>query len=680
MTDGDFVPYVSPDKVLPELTFKVIIIGAVITIVMAAANAYLGLYAGMTVSATIPALVIAVAIMRPLRGSILETNLTKAMAVTGEALAAGVIFTFPALIVLYQFTNGEAGWANLMDHIPEMIVGAFIGGVLGILLTIPLRKVMIIDLNLPYPEGVASAEVLITTEKGGKGMNYIVGALGLGAVFKLASTGFGLNIWKEKLEGTVGGGLRLYGGLNLSPALLGVGYILGLNIAKLVFLGGVLGWIILIPLVGAINGFPSPGVEGIYEIWASDIMYIGIGAITTGGIYTLIKLRKPIFEGIRKSMGRAGKDDGGTERKVIRTEYDIPLKLWYFGVIAIALFAMYWWITGSGIVTAVSVPVLLIFAFFFTAVAGYLAGIIGSSNNPISGVTVTTLLFTAILLVVIGAEKNMGMTATIIVGAVVCCSAAIAGDSMQELKTGQLIGATPYNIQIARFIGVLIAALLIPIIVAIIIQAYGIMNGPIVSDNPLAAPQATVMASITQGIFLGKMNWGMFGVGVVIGIILILLKLPVMAVAIGIYLPFTLTAPIMLGGLMKEWSDKFITRKIELYGDGSSSNEFASNEEKRTSITKQLEEAGNKGILLASGLIAGEAIMGVIIAGFVISNIDLTIMGIPVEWPGLLVFLYIGFILVYLLLRNIVRDMSFSQIRNVGRSIRKDILDSFLKF
>ncbi|MCK5560931.1 MAG: oligopeptide transporter, OPT family, partial [Thermoplasmata archaeon] len=376
--------------------------------------------------------VIAVAIMRPLKGSILETNLTKAMAVTGEALAAGVIFTFPALLVLYQFTDGQAGWENLMDHIPEMIIGAFIGGILGILLTIPLRKVMIIDLNLPYPEGVASAEVLITTEKGGKGMNYIAGALGLGAMFKLASTSFGLNIWHEKLEGTVGEGIRPYAGINLSPALLGVGYILGIHIAKLVFIGGVIGWIILNPIVGAVKGYPEPGVEGVYGIWQSDIMYIGIGAITTGGIYTLIKLRKPIVEGIKKSIGGI-KGAGGTGGKIIRTEYDLPWKLWYFIAIAIAMFAMYWWITNSPVVTAISVPVLLIAAFFFTAVAGYLAGIIGSSNNPISGVTVTTLLFTAILLAAIGAEKNMGMTATIIVGAVVCCSAAIAGDSMQEL-------------------------------------------------------------------------------------------------------------------------------------------------------------------------------------------------------------------------------------------------------
>ncbi len=679
MTEDEFVPYVPPDKVLPELTFKVIIIGAIITIVMAAANAYLGLYAGMTVSATIPALVIAVAIMRPLNGSILETNLTKAMAVTGEALAAGVIFTFPALLVLHEFTNGAAGWDNLMDHIPEMMAGSFIGGVLGIILTIPLRKVMIIDLNLPYPEGVASAEVLIATEKGGKGMNYIAGALGLGAMFKFASTSFGLNIWHEKLEAAPESSSWPYGGINLSPALLGVGYILGMQIAKLVFIGGVIGWLILNPIVGFAKGYPAGGVDGVYAIWESDIMYIGIGAITTGGIYTLIKLRKPIVEGIKKSMGSAKSGETG-RAGVIRTEYDLPWKLWYFVAIGIAMFAMYWWITNSVVVTVVAVPVLLVAAFFFTAVAGYLAGILGSSNNPISGVTVTTLLFTAMLMAAIGAEKNMGMTATIIVGAVVCCSAAIAGDSMQELKTGQLVGATPYNIQIVRFIGVIIAALLIPLVVAIIIQAYGIMNGPGDYENPLAAPQATVMAAITQGIFLGKMNWGMFAFGVLIALVLIWLKLPVMAIAIGIYLPFTLTAPIMIGGIMKEWSDRFIKRKIQLYGDTPPPDESVETDDEETTIQNRLDEVGNKGILMASGLIAGEAIMGVIIAAFVIANVDLTIMGVPVKWPGLIVFLYIGFLITYILLRTVIRDLTFDQIRNVGRSIRKDVIDSFLKF
>jgi uncharacterized oligopeptide transporter (OPT) family protein len=324
---------------------------------------------------------------------------------------------------------------------------------------------------------------------------------------------------------------------------------------------------------------------------------------------------------------------------------------------------------------------LLLAAFFFTAVAGYLAGILGSSNNPISGVTVTTLLFTAMLMAAIGAEQNMGMTATIIVGAVVCCSAAIAGDSMQELKTGQMVGATPYNIQIARFIGVLIAALLIPIVVAVIIEAYGILNGPPGYDNPLAAPQATVMAAITQGIFLGKMNWGMFGFGVIIAIVLIWLKLPVMAIAIGIYLPFTLTAPIMLGGIMKEWSDRFIKRKIQLYGDTPPPDEpVETTDDEETTIKKRLDEVGNKGILMASGLIAGEAIMGVIIAAFVIANVDLTIMGVPIEWPGLIIFLYIGFLVTYILLRTVIRDLNFDQIRNVSRSIRKDVINAFLKF
>jgi len=700
MAEKEFVPYIPAEKILPEFTAKMIVVGVILTIVMAAANAYLGLFAGMTVSATIPAVVMALAFLRPLKGSILEINLSKAMAVTGEALAAGVIFTFPALLVLYSITDGEAGWSNLMDHIPVMVIGALIGGVLGIIFTIPLRKVLIIDLALPYPEGVASAEVLKAMERGGKGMNLIASSLVIGLLFKFASSVYGLRLWGETLEGTVGkGSVRGYGGLGLSPALLGVGYILGPNIAVLVFSGGVLGWLILVPLFGAIYGWPADGVEGIYLIWRNYTMYVGIGAIVTGGIYTLFKLREPIMKGVKDVVAGSRKGADGAVVKPIRTEWDFPLKLWYFVIIAAAMFGLYWFVTDSGIVAGVSTAVLLVACFFFTAVAGYLAGVIGSSNNPISGVTVATLLFTALILLFLAklnlTTESIGMTATIVVGAVVCVSAAIAGDSMQELKTGQLIGATPYYIQISRFIGVLVAAISVPFVVGALAQVYGIAEKTTAHPNPLPAPQAMVMANIASGIFKGAINVEMFILGVIIGIILIILKKPVMAIAIGIYLPFTLVLPIMLGGIIKWMTDGFISRKIMRYGpsetdlnmirDGSEEAkrfdkikatdtqfEIESEKEYKASLLKADEKQGlinsvkekinSNGILFASGLVAGEAIMGVIIAVFVIIGWNISLTEIPADWPGLLVFTYIGFLICYVLLRENISHLRFSEI------------------
>ncbi len=663
----EFVPYIPPEKIVPELTIKMIVSGIILTIVMAAANAYLGLYAGMTVSATIPSVVIALVMLRPFKGTVLEINLAKAMAVTGEALAAGVIFTFPALVVLHSsnFTNGAAGWTSLMEpnNLIAMIIGSGIGGLLGILFTIPLRRVMIIDLNLPYPEGVASAEVLKATDKGGKGMGMIFIGLGVGVSFKLASSSYGLRLWKERIEGVVGNAwAKLYGGLSLSPALLGVGYILGPAISWMVVMGGIIGWIILIPVIGAIGGWPvhgfyiddpagpglGPGLGGVYQLWFTNTMYVGVGAIVTGGIYTLIKLRSAI--------GKAMSGLGGFAKKVIpaggvlRTERDFPMNFIYFIIIGVGMAVLYYWVTSNAWVAGVSAIVLMFFCFFFTAVAGYLAGVIGSSNNPISGVTVATLLFTAILL--LGMSRlgllniYTGMTATIIVGAVVCCSAAIAGDSMQELKTGQLLGATPYNIQIARFIGVLVAAIVIPPIVAMLAQAYGIALPDATHPTPLPAPQAVVMATISKGVFTGGINWLMFGIGVILAFVLIYFKFSPMAVAIGIYLPFTLTLPIMIGGLIKGATDKFIVKKVCV--DEAHSTE----EVRKARLGAVASETENKGILFASGLIAGEAITGVVIAIFVFFNIKLAIFGIPAEWPGLLVFIYIGMMLAYFLTRD----------------------------
>jgi putative OPT family oligopeptide transporter len=676
--EKDYEPYIPADTYMAEMTVRVVIIGLILAVVMGAANAYLGLYVGMTVSATIPAMVMSIAILKFMKGTILEINISKAIAVAGEALAAGIIFTIPALLILYrpEFTDGSAGWENLADNMGIIIIVALLGGFLGILFTIPMRKVMIDDLNLPYPEGVASAEVLKTIvpkdeseQAGSGGMFFIFSALVIAGVFKIASSEFGLNLWKERIEGVAGTGqARFFGGLNLSPALLGVGIILGRKIASLVFMGGLIGWIILIPVIGAIVGWPTTGnyvedmgpyLGGIYQIWFEYTMYVGIGAIVTGGIYTLIKMRKAITAGIKEGFG-SGKEEEVEDEKPNRLEYDLKLKYWYFGVIAVIMGLLYYYVTGDVLIAAVATGMMIIFTFFFTAIAAYLAGVVGSSNNPISGVTVATLLFTAILLLSLGADKNMGMTATIIVGAVVCCSAAIAGDSMQELKTGQLLGATPYNIQIARFLGVAAAAITVPYVVMVLHRVYTI------GSPNLPAPQSYVMASIAQGIFLGEMNWAMFVLGIVVALILIYLDLPVMAVAIGIYLPFTLTLPIMIGGLLKQGTDDFAEKKVKLI---DKPKEDLDDEECESRITDLKEKINNQGILFASGLIAGEAIIGVIIAAIVIVGIDMAIMGEAAVWPGLLVFGYLMLLLVYILLRNILRNMNLDQVKFILRSM-----------
>jgi putative OPT family oligopeptide transporter len=672
----EFEPYISADTYMAELTIRVVIIGIILSIVMGAANAYLGLYVGMTVSATIPAMVMSIAILKPFKGTILEINISKAIAVAGEALAAGIIFTFPALLILYQFTDGSAGWANLADNVLTIVFISLLGGFLGILFTIPMRKVMIDELNLPYPEGVASAEVLKTivpkddsapTTSGG--MFYIFSALIVAGMFKLASSEFGLNLWKEKIEGVAGTGSgRMFGGLNLSPALLGVGIILGHRIASLVFLGGLIGWIILIPMIGLGAGWPTMGIYvedmgpylgGVYQIWFEYTMYVGIGAIVTGGIYTLIRMRKAITMGIKESFGAEKKSEEDKDVQPLRTEYDFKPSYIYFGVIAVIMGILFWLVTGSVMVALVAMIMMLIFTFLFTVIAAYLAGVVGSSNNPISGVTVATMLFTGIVLL-ITPDRNIGMTATIIVGSVICCSAAIAGDSMQELKTGQLLGATPYNIQIARFLGVGSAAVTVPFVVVVLHQVYTI------GSPNLPAPQSYVMASIARGIFLGEMNWAMFVLGVVVALILIYMDLPVMAVAIGIYLPFTLTLPIMIGGLLKYGTDEFIKNKVELI-DKPEEGLSADQCDKR--ISEVNEKVTNRGILFASGLIAGEAIIGVIIAAIVIGGINLTLVGESAWWPGILVFGYLMLLMLYVLLRNLLTKMNLSQLIMVTKSV-----------
>jgi putative OPT family oligopeptide transporter len=370
-------------------------------------------------------------------------------------------------------------------------------------------------------------------------------------------------------------------------------------------------------------------------------------------------MRNAIVKAVKNSIGSM-KTAGAT---VIRTERDFPWNIWYFVIIIGCMAAFYWYVSHSGAVTVVATGFMLLFAFVFTAVAGYIAGVVGSSNNPISGVTVATLLFTAIVLLGAGVEMNAGMTATILVAAIVCCSAAIAGDCMQELKTGQLLGSTPSALQKAEFIGVFLSSIVLAPIVMYLHQAY------VIGSTSLPAPQATVMATVVFGVFKGQMNWLMFGIGAAIAFIFLALEylkiaqISIMAVAIGVYLPFTLSVPIFIGGLLKLLVDTFVTKKVRMFEKSLPPDKL------KQTITTEVEKAGNGGILIASGLVAGEALMGVIVAVMVISGVNATLIPGPIAWPGILIFLYIGILIIYMSLRDMIGPIP-------GATVRKLIIDT----
>jgi putative OPT family oligopeptide transporter len=502
-------------------------------------------------------------------------------------------------------------------------------------------------------------------EKGGRGIWYIAIAAGIGGMMKLAA-GSGLSLWKEKVEGVLNfGRVRFFGGVNISPALLGVGYIIGFKISFIVFSGGILGWVIAIPLVGLIYGWPSGNpIDAVYTIWFDYTKWIGIGAVLTGGIYTLFKMRGPLGQSIKQTIG--GKKSHANMPAPIRTERDFHVSFVYLVILSIIVFGLYVLITGEIFPSILLAAVMFIATFLFTAVAGYLAGIVGSSNNPISSVTITTLVITAFLL--LGMSKigfsNMslsdGMGATILVAAVVCCSAAIAGDSMQELKTAQILGATPIRIQWGRFIGVAVGAAVIPIIVGLLGKAYGI------GTPELPAPQAVIMGSTVFAIFNLQFEYIMFGIGVVLAAILIWRKLPVMAVAIGIYLPFTLTTPIFLGGILGWISEKWVVNKTRMF-------DRRQGEDLEKQISDNKEETFNKGLLFAAGLVAGEAVLGVIVALIIIIGGPgaIAIFLSPSALPGILGLLFIMFMIVYMVIRDHLGQLSGSQARLVLSSLFK---------
>ena len=595
------------NRSLPEITIKAFILGILLSMILAAANAYLGLFAGMTVSASIPAAVVSMGAFRLFRKSnILENNIVQTAASAGESLAAGVIFTLPALVIL-GYWDGFGGknfwWIT--------IISAF-GGLLGVLFTIPLRRSLIVEGDLQFPEGIATAEVLQTGQEGGKGVWIIAKASVVGALFKIAAKGIGL--WPEAIEGARGVGRTIiYGGSNLSPALISVGYIVGLNISILIFLGGVANWYIAIPICAAFSNAATDvnTVDRAYDIWSSQTRYIGVGAMLIGGLWTIIKMRRSLLSGIRSGL-KAYRTITHEQVEIERTEKDMSMKWILILIIGsiIPLFLVYQLFVGKVSISLPMAVVMLIAGFLFSAVAGYMAGLVGSSNNPISGITIATIVVSSLLLLVLmGKGAENGPAAAIIIGSVVCCAAAIAGDNMQDLKAGRLVGATPWKQQVMQIIGTLAGAIVIAPVLMLLQEAYGFKGQPGLPQDKisgaLSAVQANLMASVSQGVFRGDMPWKFAYIGMAVAVVIIAVdffletrnstfRMPILAIAIGIYLPLELAVPIFVGGIIHWIVQRFHKRM--------------------NSSREQIERSNRSGLLFASGLITGEALMGILLA------------------------------------------------------------------
>jgi putative OPT family oligopeptide transporter len=592
---GKNTPYVPASVQLPEVTLKVIILSIVLSVVLGGANAYLGLFAGMTVSASIPAAVISMAIFRLFRRSnILENNIVQTAASAGESIAGGVIFTIPALLILGTWSEFNY-W--------ETTIIAALGGILGMLFTIPLRRAMIVQNPLQFPEGIATAEVLKVGDAGGAGVRYIALAGLIGAIFKLGETGF--RLWGGVVERAMYiGNSILYVGTNLSPALIGVGYIVGLNIAVLIFIGGALNWYVAVPVLSYMRGVPegTTAIDAATTLWATETRFIGVGSMVIGGLWALIRLRRSLIDGIRSGADAYRQSRSGIP--IERTDRDVPMQ-WMGMALIVAIVPLYIvceHIIGMPGISVVVAVLMLLASFLFSAVAAYMAGVVGSSNSPISGVTIATILSSSLLLLaILGAGSAAGPASAILIGAVVCCAAAIAGDNLQDLKAGRLVGATPYKQQLMNIVGIIAAALVMAPTLTLLLQAYGIGTPTEEHPRPLPAPQAMLMASVARGVFQGGLPIQMVAIGMVLAIVVILIdlalerrgtsfRMPVLAMAIGIYLPLQLSVAIFLGGLIA-WAASRTYRE-----------------------TESRETAERNGVLFAAGLITGEALVGIVMA------------------------------------------------------------------
>lgn len=631
MAETKHVPFVPSDTDMKEFTLRALVIGLIMSVVLGAANAYLGLKAGMTIAAVYPAAVVGMALLRIVKGSVLEENLARTVGAIGESVAAGAIFTLPAFFIagLWDpfFTPG--------NYITSTLI-MIIGGILGIMFVALLRRVMVHDRDLPFPESVAAAEIHKASRSGGGGSKFLFGAMIVGGVikllaeFKLFATAWEkFVLWgRQTISGTnfTGQGGMFLGSPGVSPAYIGVGYIIGPALGSLAFAGGLLAWGLLTPIIlyfiGPTLTMPETGLAPVgssewltmaKQVWLSIVRPIAIGGMLVGAGYTLFKMRKSLTEGIARSVADVKKAASGTGEKVERIEQDFRFPIVISGIVAVAMatFAITYFIFSAPFFTSlVSAVLMTILAFFFAAVSGYLVGIIGSSNNPISGLTLTALVVTALVLVVLGiGEGDAAVMAVLGVAAIVCVSAAVAGEMLQDLKSGHILGGTPWKMEIGNIIGV-VAAGSVMFGVLVILNDGDIARGNVqgyaggFGSEELPAPQASLMAILSQGIVGGEMVWPLIIVGIFMGIGFILanVKSP-MLVSVGMYLPFTTTFAIFVGGLIKGI--------VEMLAKRRGHNEA------------QKVRSENVGILLASGLIAGEALMGLLIAVFAVGDIFL---------------------------------------------------------
>ena len=578
-------PIIPADKTLPEFTPVSLILGLILAVVFGAANAYLGLRVGMTVSASIPAAVISMGILRYLlrRDSILENNMVQTIGSAGESLAAGAIFTMPALFMWAEESHEVA-----MPSFTEIAAIAVCGGLLGVLFMVPLRNALIVEEHgaLPFPEGTACAEVLLAGEEGGAKSKVVFAGLGISALYKFITDG--LKLFPSEVHWNLRS-LRTAFGLDVLPALAGVGYICGRRVAANMFAGGVLGWFVLIPAIVLFGGdnMIAPAADRISEmdvmsIWGSYIRYIGAGAVAAGGIISLIKT----FPVILRTFTKAVRGIGVQRQDALRTSRELPMGAVLAGVLLIAVVI---WLLPSVPVRLFGAMLVIIFGFFFATVSSRMVGLVGSSNNPVSGMAIATLLIATALLKGTGMTGYTGMVSAICVGTVICIVAAMAGDTSQDLKTGFIVGATPMWQQIGELIGAVVAALTIGGVMYLLHAAWGFGN-----SSQLPAPQATLLKLVVEGVMGGTLPWGLVFCGVFVAIVIEILGLPVLPVSIGLYLPIHLSAPIFVGGMIRKLVE---SQKVDT--------------EEAAALKK---DRVDRGLLYSSGMIAGEGLIGILLA------------------------------------------------------------------
>ena len=602
----DFKPYIPADKVVPEFTVTALLIGILLSIVFGAANAYLGLLVGMTVSASIPAAVISMGIIRVIlrKDSILENNMVQTIGSAGESVAAGAIFTLPAL-----FLWAEEGKIDFPSILTIFLIALF-GGVLGVCFMVPLRQALIVEEHgtLPFPEGTACAEVLLAGEEGGSKAGTVFAGLGIAAVYKFLADG------TQLFKSEIGHAFESYKGsqvgIQVLPALAGVGYICGPKISSYMFAGGTLSWFVLMPMIALFGAdatiFPASKTVtelltmeggGPSALWSNYIKYIGAGAVATGGIISLIKSLPLIIRTFKQAIDSMKNKNAA--HKGLRTEQDLPIPV----LIAVALvIAVLIWLIPTFPVNLIGALIIVVFGFFFATVSSRMVGLIGSSNNPVSGMTIATLLFATVILKATGTTGITGMVGAISIGGIICIVAAIAGDASQDLKTGFIVGATPKKQQLGEIIGVVASAAAIGFVLYLLNEAWGY------GTEKIPAAQATMMKMLVEGIMNGELPWALIFIGVFIAIVVEILHMPVMPFAVGMYLPFSLSAGIMAGGVVRILV------------------------EKRKGTEKEKKARTDRGLLFTSGMIAGEGIVGILLAVFAVFKIDSKIV-LPFQLP-----------------------------------------------